>query len=222
MAPEQAPPEQYGGEPRSYRLAAGTRLVRVHSAAFGAAEFKPFVQPRSRLSGGRFDSTERDPYPFLYAALDERTAVSEVLLRDLPFDEHGARLLPRLRLSGLCISWLSVTTDIDLVDLRSAAALAAVGQDTWLTQAPAAAYLTTRLWAEAIRSWAEWCAGLIWRSRREPEGFATVIFGDRAADSLTEDTTSAVPLPHDDRRLDSGLGARYVEQILTEYSIALM
>lgn len=117
---------------------------------------------------------------------------------------------------------MSVTADIDLVDLCSGAALAAVGQDTWLTQAPAAAYPTTRLWAAAIRSRSERCAGLIWRSRREPEGFATVIFGDRTADSLAEDTTSAVPLPQDDRRLDSGLGARYVEQLLTEYSAALM
>lgn len=48
-----------------------------------------------------------------------------------------------------------------------------------------------------------------------------MIFGDRVADSLTEDTTSAVPLPHDGRRLDSGPGARYVEQILTEFSVAL-
>ena len=76
------------------------------------------------------------PYSFLYAADDDATAVSEVLLRDLPLDERGARLLPRARLRNLRIGWLTTNRDLQLVDLRSGRDLAAIGQDTWLTDRP--------------------------------------------------------------------------------------
>lgn len=221
MAPGQAPPSRFRGTPHSFRIAAETRLVRIHDAAFGVTEFNPLIA-RSDLRGGRFDSTAEDPYPFLYAALDERAAVSEALLRDLPFDEHGVRLLPRARLADLRIGWMRTTVDLRLVDLRSGRALAAVNQDTWLTQGPSSGYSMTRQWAAAIRSWAPWCDGLIWRSRREPEGFAVVLFGDRMQRGAIQSTDDPTPLPVDGRSLASGPGARYLEQILSEYSVALM
>lgn len=221
MSPEQAPPSHYGGAPLRFRLPAGTRLVRIHSAGFGATDFNPTVA-RSDLSGGRFDSTPADPYPFLYAALDEHTAVSETLLRDVPFDRRGARALPRIRLTGLRIDWVRTTADLDLVDLRSGRALAAVGQDAWLTTAPAARYALTRRWAVAIRAWAAWSAGLIWRSGREPDGISLVLFGDRTPDGSLEAANIEAPLPPDSRDLRSGAGERYVEQLLTDYSVALM
>ena len=87
-------------------------------------EFNPTVA-RSDLRGGRFDSTPGDDYEFLYAADHDPTAVSEVLLRDLPIDDYGARLLPRVRLSELRIGWFSTTLELELVSLRSGVDLAA-------------------------------------------------------------------------------------------------
>ena len=174
------------------------------------------------LRGGRFDATPDDPYGFLYAADDDATAVSEVLLRDLPLDERGARLLPRARLRNLRIGWLAMTRDIQLVDLRSGQNLAAIGQDTWLTTGPASDYELTREWASAIRDWAPWCSGLTWRSHREPEGIAFILFEDRVPRDCLAEVSAGVPLMGDDQRLDDGIGRFYVERILENYRVALL
>ena len=221
MSPNQAPPSRYEGTPRRFLLPAGTTLTRVHSAAFSVTEFNPTLARRDFL-GGRFDATSDDAYAFLYAAEDDSTAVSETLLRDLPIDERGARLLPRAGLSKLRISWLRTTLDLEVVGLRSGRDLAAVGQDMWLTIAPAAEYAMTRRWASAVRTWAPWAGGLTWRSHREPEGFVYVFFGDRCPDGCFEEVTDSLPVPPDDRDLKAGAGRLYIEGILASYRVALM
>ena len=220
MSPNQGPPARYEGAPHRFVLPAGTRLTRIHSATFGVTGFNPTVA-RSDLQGGRFDATPGDEYAFLYAAEDDATAVSEVLLRDLPMDERGARLLPRTRLSGLRISWLRTTLDLELVSLRSGRDLAALGQDTWLTSAAAAEYAMTRRWSAAIREWAPWAVGLSWRSHREPEGFAYVFFSDRCPDGCFEEVADRIPVPPGDQNLDAGAARLYVEGILGSYRVAL-
>ena len=221
MPPFQAPPTLYDGAPRRFFLPAGTTLTRIHSAAFGAVEFNPTVA-RSDLRGGRFDSTPGDDYAFLYAADNDPTAVSEVLLRDLPIDDYGARLLPRVRLSELRIGWFSTTLELELVDLRSGVDLAAVGQDSWLTTASAADYAMTRRWSSAIRRWAPSASGLTWRSLREPDGFAFIFFSDRCPDGCFKEVTDGLPIPAADRDLDAGAGRLYVEELLASYRVALM
>ncbi len=221
MPPYQAPPSRYEGVPRRFFLPAGTRLTRIHSAAFGVVEFNPTVA-RSDLRGGRFDSTPGDDYEFLYAADHDPTAVSEVLLRDLPIDDYGARLLPRVRLSELRIGWFSTTLELELVSLRSGVDLAALGQDSWLTTASAADYAMTRRWSSAIRKWAPSASGLTWRSLREPDGFAYIFFSDRCPVGCFEEVTDGLPLPTGDRNLDAGAGRLYVEEILASYRVALM
>jgi hypothetical protein len=221
LSPRQAPPPQYDGTPSPFLLAAGTRLTRIHSAQFAVTDFNPTVA-RHPLWGGRFDATPTDPFGFLYAADDDATAVSEVLLRDLPLDQRGARLLPRARLRNLRIGWLTVDRDLQLVDLRSGRDLAAIGQDTWLTAGPASDYELTRAWASAIRQWAPWCGGLTWRSHREPEGFAYVLFEDRVPKDCLTEVSTGVPLTGDSQRLDDGIGRLDVEQILESYRAALI
>lgn len=221
MSPRQTPPPQYDGAPASFLLAAGTRLTRIHSAQFAVTDFNPTVA-RHPVRGGRFDATPDDSYGFLYAADDDATAVSEVLLRDLPLNERGARLMPRARLRNLRIGWLTTNRDLQLVDLRSGRDLAAIGQDTWLTTGPAIDYELTREWAAAIRDWAPWCGGLTWRSHREPEGFAYVLFEDRMPDESLAEVSTGVPLTAEDQRLDDGIGRLYVERILERYRVALI
>ena len=177
---------------------------------------------RNDLQGGRFDATPDDEHAFLYVAQDDATAVSEVLLRDLPIDEHGARLLPRARLARLSIGWLRTTAGLELVSLRSGRDLAAVGQDTWLTASPAAEYGMTRRWCSAIRGWAPWAVGLTWRSHREPEGFGYVFFDDRCPADCFEEVTEGLPVPPGDRSLGEGAARLHVEGILASYRVALM
>ena len=221
MSPNQPPPARYEGAPRLFPLPAGTRLTRIHSADFDVTGFNPTVA-RSDLLGGRFDSTPDDEYAFLYAAADDATAVSEALLRDLQIDDRGARLLPRARLSGLRISWLRTTLDLELVGLRSGRDLAAVGQDTSLTHSSAAEYAMTRRWASAIRAWGPWPRGMTWRSHREPEGFAYMFFSDRCPDGCFDEVTDRLPVPPGDQNLDAGAARLYVEEILTAYRVALI
>ena len=190
MSPDQPPPTRYLGAPRRFQLLADTVLTRLHKARFGVTDFNPTVA-RSAYAGGRFDATPDDAYPFLYGADDDATAVSETLLRDVPSDEHGDRILP-----------------------------AAVGQDTWLTTA--SEYALTRRWASAIREWAPWAQGLTWRSRREPDGFAYVLFADRCPEACLEEAVNVRPLPPDGRDLEYGLGRLYLEDLLIPYRVAVM
>lgn len=192
----------------------------MHSHRFGAMEFNPNLAV-SDLRGGRFDATPADEYAFLYAADSDRTAVSEALLRDLPMDAWGARLLPGARLRDLRISWLRTTVEVELVTLRSGTALAAIGQDTWLTVAPAAEYPMTRRWASAIRTWAPWASGLTWRSLREPAGFAYVFFSDRSPENLFAELTRNLPVPAGEQNLADGPARIYVEELLVRYRVAL-
>ena len=222
MSPNQAPPERYEGTPRRFVLPEATRLTRIHSTAFGVTDFNPSVA-RSSLRGGRFDSTPHDPYAFLYAAGDDATAVCEVLLRDLPVDERGARALPRAGLSQLRISWLSPTRDLELVNLRTGTDLAAAAQDAWLTVAPSAEYPMTRRWSSALRRWAPWASGLTWRSRREPGGFSYIFFGDRCPSGCFEEMAgSALRVPRGHQSLDDPAALLYIEQILASSRVTLM
>ena len=219
MSPDQPPPTRYLGAPRRFQLLADTVLTRLHKARFGVTDFNPTVA-RSAYAGGRFDATPDDAYPFLYGADDDATAVSETLLRDVPSDEHGDRILPAAHLSGLRIGWIRVTRELELVSLRSGADLAAVGQDTWLTTA--SEYALTRRWASAIREWAPWAQGLTWRSRREPDGFAYVLFADRCPEACLEEAVDVRPLPPDGRDLEYGLGRLYLEDLLIPDRVAVM
>ena len=184
-------------------------------------DFNP-TTARHPLQGSRFDATPDDQYGFLYAAVDDATAVSEVLLRDLPLDERGARLLPRVQLRNLRIGWLTTSRDLQLVDLRSGRNLAAIGQDAWLTAGPAKDYELTRTWASAIRAWAPWCSGLTWRSHREPAGFVYVLFEDRMPDACLTEASTGVPLRDEDQRLDVGIGRIFIERLLETYRVALI
>ncbi|MXY78115.1 MAG: RES family NAD+ phosphorylase [Chloroflexi bacterium] len=174
------------------------------------------------LVGGRFDSTTQDPYSFLYAAGDDATAVAETLLRDLPFDERGGRLLARRQLAGRCIGWMRTTQNLMLVSLRSGRDLAAIGQDGWLTAGPAAAYGMTRRWAAAIRVWDTEAAGMVWRPRLDPDGLAYVFFGDRCPAAAFMEQRGDAPLPPEDRELASSAGRRYIERLLEEYRVAVV
>ena len=221
MPPSQYPHARYEGTPSLFRLPAGTVLTRLHSAEFEVTDFNPTVA-EDAIQGGRFDATPEDEYAFLYAAGDDATAVSEALLRDIPGDDRGMRALLTTRLHGVRIGWIRTSQELQLVSLRSGTDLAAIGQNPWLTTASADEYGMTRLWASAIREWAPWAQGLTWRSRREPEGFAYILFADRCPVRCLEEAVRGMPLQLAERNIGSGFGRLYVDEILTRYRVSLM
>jgi len=215
-----APPEHYTGTPVKWTLPAGTRLSRIHNVNWGACAFNPTLADR-HWGGARFDATEDDLYGFLYAADNDAAAVSETLLRDVPIDDTGARLLPKVSLESRRFGWLQPRVGLDLVSLRSGTDLAAVSQDTWLVQSPSSEYGFTRRWAHAIRRWAPWAVGFAWHSKREPDGVAFIFFGDRCPPDPFEEITTGTPVPIGDSQLDAGAGNIYVKEILERYKVTV-
>ena len=215
-----APPDNLDGDPAQVVLPAGTILARAHSSSVAPEAFNPNTSD-THWGGGRFDGTPTDPFPFLYAASTDAAAVAEVLLRDLPGDLGGARLLPAQATVGRRLSWISVKADLTLVSLRSGVDLAAVGQDTWLVHAEARDYGKTRRWASAIRKWAPDAAGLVWRSKREPDADVLILFGDRCPPASIAAQSDGMTLPAMDNFLDHGSGREYLLSILEAYRVTM-
>lgn len=212
--PAALPPADYDGEPRRYLMPAFTRLYRVHRRERPGEQFWP-VPADAHFGGGRFDSTAEEPYPFLYAAFSERAALAETLLRSLPFDSRGERVLPRRTVQRRCISGLLTTVDLPLIALTSSPELAAVCQDAWLVQSEARDYPQTRRWARWLRDRAPWAMGLIWTSRQDVTEKVVILFGDRC------------PLggvrPDGDRPvdLDDEIGAHWLNKQLAELRVSI-
>lgn len=172
------PPVNYRGTPGRHSLPAGTQLYRVHRRKRAASEFSP-IAADTLFGGGRFDPVAGREYPYLYATLSARTALAEVLLRDLAFNDRGTRILPRAAVRERQLSSLELTASLTLVALTTSAELAAVGQDEWLIQADPPAYPQTRGWGQWLRQQAPWAQGLVWPSKRDLGEKAVILFGDR-------------------------------------------
>lgn len=214
------PPAAYAGTPALTLLPAGTVLLRVHQTAFPPASFNPSRSHRY-YGGGRFDSTDDDRYPYLYAGESVGVAIAETLLRDLPFDSTGIRQLPLAKIRGRRISAVRTTADLEIVSLRSAADLGAVAQDPWLTTCDPRDYAQSRHWGHWIRSHAPAAAGYVWMSRREPTQRAFVLFGDRgAAGAIMAVTDPRVP-PGDEADFDTPGGRRALRRRLTAFGVSL-
>ncbi|MGW5420963.1 RES family NAD+ phosphorylase [Streptomyces sp. NPDC003943] len=178
----QIPPTGVPMRPLTHTVPAGTRLWRLHEHRFAATGFNPTLA-HEFFRGSRFDATEKDPYPYLYAALDPVTALSEVLLRSVEFDDAiGVRLVPWAQASRYRLSVLRTTVELRLVDLTSAEGLAAVWQDAWLVDCEEEDYAKTRYWARLIREHSTGTAGLLWQSKRCRPRPALQLFGDRCGD----------------------------------------
>jgi hypothetical protein len=218
--PNVPPPTDYDGDPIRWSLPAGTHLSRVHGVTHETRTFNPTVADQ-HWGGGRFDATDDDRYGYIYAGASDLVSVSEALLRDLPFDDHGARFLARKALEEKRLGWLTPRFQLDLVSLRSGADLAAVSQDTWLTQAPSRDYPFTRRWGHAIRRWAPWAAGFVWFSRLEPDGMSFVFFDDRCPSDAFDEIVHGTPVPTADSRLDTGAGHLYARGLLERYRVTV-
>ncbi|TDC70793.1 RES domain-containing protein [Actinomadura sp. GC306] len=210
--PPTPPPATAQVDPARAALPAGTVLWRVHRGTRSAETFNP-VPADGQFGGGRFDATRDDPYPFLYAGFRPETALLESLVRSVPFNERGVRHLRRAALTGLVLSSVRTTADLDLISLRDSAELAAACQDEWLVTADPPEYPRTRRWGHWLRDRADWGQGLIWPSRRDLGNPAAVLFGDRTPPGLLKPGDEQ-PLP-----LDDAAGAAHLNALLAPFRI---
>jgi len=182
----QAPPTNFTGTPVSTVLAKGTILSRVHLDIYGSATFNP-VEADVLFGGGRFDSTNEDPYPYAYAADRDDVAVAEALLRDVLANDRGARFLAKRYWRSRQASRVITTEPIELIRLVSGADLGSIGQDTWLTMCDPDDYPQTRAWAHWLREQTPSAGGFQWVSKRDPSGRSFVLFGDRCPNALAHE-----------------------------------
>ncbi|WP_225827538.1 RES family NAD+ phosphorylase [Streptomyces naphthomycinicus] len=192
-------------KPRRHTLTAGTVLWRCHEEQYAASEFNPSVA-HEFFHGSRFDPTEKDPYPYLYAALDPVTALCEVLLRSVEYDDDAVRQIPWAQASRYVLSAVRTTADLSLVDLTTAEGLAAVWQDDWLIDTEE--YAGTRYWVRVIRERCADVQGLWWTSKRCRPRPALQLFRDRCPDPPLE------PRPRERLRLASTDDVRKVNRLL--------
>ncbi|MCI2416177.1 RES family NAD+ phosphorylase [Saccharopolyspora sp. K220] len=210
--PEATTPPRFDATPNRYVLPADTKLHRVHDRKRRAAEFKP-AQLNTGSPGSRFDGTEADPFASYYAGLESTTALAETLLRNLGFGVDGQRLIRRAQIAGRRLSTVRTTRELNLVSLRTAPDLAAVGQDSWLIDSEGKdAYPKTQKWAAWIRSQADWAAGLIWPSKRDTGKLALVLFGDRCGEEALDGDEPEVQID-----LDTEIGEAWLNRMLKPY-----
>jgi len=208
------PPTAARVSPRSYLLRAGTYLWRVHPKDRSGTQFRAVAADR-HFGGSRFDGTRDDPYPYLYAALAEETALLESLARGVPFNDRGDRLIRRVAIADLRISRLETTRDLTLVSLLTTADLAAVCQDEWLVRADAAEYPQTRRWAQWLREQSPRAEGLAWQSARDIGRATVVLFGDRCGPGAVRE------VPGSGIDLDGTDGAEWLNKRLAPYRISV-
>jgi hypothetical protein len=186
----------------------------VHCKYRSGAEFKTLTSD-PHFGGNRFDGTPDDPYPFLYAAPEEQTALLETLVRGIPFNDSGERLIRRAAIAGQRITAVESRQDLVLISLLNTADLAAACQDEWLTQTSPAEYPQTRRWGQWLRSQAPWAQGLIWLSVRNIGSQTVILFGDRCpAGAINVVPGTAVDL-------DSASGATWLNEQLSSYRISV-
>lgn len=186
--PADTPPKGLTPQPRFRELASGSFLWRVAKDTSNPFRTPP-ADPSawSEVASGRFGPSPECSYPYCYAALDDLTAISETMLRDVGFG-GALRYLPSASISGRRLALLETRAPLWLVSLADASGLAAAGQDSWLIHAESSDYRVTRRWAHWLRDSTapdgHGPAGLIWPSKRYPGGEAVLLFGDRCADAV--------------------------------------
>ncbi|MFJ3592198.1 RES family NAD+ phosphorylase [Streptomyces sp. NPDC090231] len=192
---DRMPPTGVTMRPLLRTLPEGTEVWRCHQHTYGPESFNP-NRAHPYFGGSRFDATEQDPYPFLYAALDPVTALCEVLLRSVDYEDRTAvRLIPWAQASRYRLSVLRTTRELSLIELSTAEGLAAVWQDSWLVDSESGDYPKTRYWVRLMREHTAEAHGLVWESKRCRPRSALQLFGDRCGDGpLVTDTASSLPL----------------------------
>src|SRR6202012_2942818 len=110
-----------------------------------------------------------------------------------------------------------VQADLPVLQLVTGIELGQVSQDPWLTTCDPRDYAQTRHWGHVIRAWAPAAAGFAWRSRREPELYSYVLFGDRChSGALAECSDPGLPTG-DAVDFDTPQGIRWLRGQLAAY-----
>lgn len=173
------PPEPFSADTET--LERGSKLYRVHANRFTVDQFNP-----GHGAPTRFAFFGTPPVPVLYAAGTEAAALAESLLHDVPVT--GGLLAHRLYLDKV-MGRIDVTRHLHLASLRGLGLRKLGVQASDVTDTDADQYEYTVEWAAAAH--AAGFDGVAWTSTRCNDSRAVVLFGDRCADAVRQDTRFA-------------------------------
>ncbi|GGZ29080.1 sigma-70 family RNA polymerase sigma factor [Streptomyces nitrosporeus] len=186
MSPISPPPARPLSAHR-FVLSGDSRLYRVHRKRILSTAFNP--RPADIFTGGRFDGTPEDPYPYLYAASTPEAAVADTLLRALPFHSSpGPRLVPTAAVVDRQLTQMRTTAPLELIELRSEESLAAAGASSELVLSDD--LVRSRAWSSLLRVHNPWAQGLVWPSRFRRGHDLVVLFGDRCSHQILVEHTN--------------------------------
>lgn len=159
-----------------FALPAGTRLHRIHDAAFAPDAFNPGLGRPSRFAPIRSAAGTVIPTAYFATTLD--CAVHETVFHEVvpaaPF-----KTVPHDALRGRDHAELDTTVPLTLCPLfQPELSRLGVTRADLIDTLPDA-YAATARWAEAIHAARPAVQGLVWTSRRCDPDLAVLLFGDR-------------------------------------------
>lgn len=183
----QQPPENI--RVKTERVAAGTKMWRVHDSQFGEAAFNP------GFGDARFspiDNPSSEKIPTLYTGESIDVALMESVFHDVP---HGGDLKTYSisKFDGQMISELTLNDDVIMAKLHGAALRGLGIQEADLIHSDASEYPHTRAWAEKIYASMPEVQGLKWKSKQVGDP-AYMFFGDRVDENVFRISTPATSL----------------------------
>jgi len=167
---------------------------RVHKFDRATGDFAPAAFNDSGRGWARFsplvNPTIGKPVPTIYAASNEKAAIAEVVLHNVPTPSTGylhdleADYQAMLSLSRIRSPALS------LVNLTATGLKAAGLTASDLFDGDEDDYARTQAWAQWIWESMPAAQGLHWMSKRDNRAEVVVLFGDRIAASITDEGDS--------------------------------
>lgn len=176
----------------------GEPLHRIHRPAFAAGSFNPCKGGPSRFAPLR--RTGGACVPTMYVSGDFTCALHESIFHDVPM--RGAKSIRDARLDEFVYSILVPAADLRLADLTSEG-LMKIDAPRSLTECEPDGYHETVRWAQSIHRDNPALAGMFWVSRRDNEGRAMLLFGDRIAKGALQVQHGPIPLRYFETEIDN-------------------
>lgn len=195
MAPDPCAPDPAAElDPLAEALPPFTELVRIHSPAFGAAQFNPWTRSKARPTRfAPFSGPTGRPVPTLYAAPSFAVALAESLFHDLPRDRPDIAI-PASRLDQLVVSRLRLRREARLAALRGTSLRRLRVEWARLIGSPPDCYPQSQKWAQAVHGQGGDFDGLVWSSRQYDGEPCFMLFGDRIRARALRVVEDRVPL----------------------------
>ncbi|MGK6310175.1 RES family NAD+ phosphorylase [Variovorax sp. DT-64] len=199
-----SPPGLLPPPPKPFRLLLHKAGVwyRVHAGKYAPAAFNASGLGNARFSP-LFDPATNKPIPMIYAASDERGAIAEVVLHDVPTPSAGyLHDLEADYSNDLHLSRIG-TAPLQLVNLTSLGLKASGLVPSDLFDGEKDDYPRTRAWALWIWQNMPRAQGLHWMSKRDNRCEVIVLFGDRIhSTEIWDDKSSQSLQAHEDLVID--------------------